>query len=149
MEHGCSIRLAGPEDLHREMERFMAYVGRSKRQVFRFEKAWRPRCDVSESEGEFIVVFDLAGVSAESVSIEVEGHTLLLRGVRKEPGGASGRRFYMMEINYGIFEREIPLPAQVETDGATARFKDGFLEVRLPKLPARGPREVDIDVASD
>jgi HSP20 family protein len=53
-----------------------------------------------------------------------------------------------MEISYGTFEREIPLPSKVDAGEARATYDEGFLEIRLPKTAKEPPKEVDIDVSA-
>ena len=140
--------LAGPEDIQREMERFFEHLGRWKRPVFFFEKAWKPLCDVSETAGEVVITADLAGVSAENINIEVLNNILYIRGMRREPSSAARRNYHMMEISYGTFEREIPLPSKVDAGAAKATYNEGFLEIRLPKTAKEPPKEVDVDVSA-
>lgn len=148
MERG-RMRLAGPDYIQREMGRFFEHIGRSKRPVCFFEKSWKPRCDVLETDTEVLVIADIAGVPSGKVDVRVEGTVLIISGVRPEPEAASDRAYFQMEISYGLFERTIPLPARVDAVSARASYEDGFLQVRLPKI-ARGPRkEVDIDVSTE
>jgi len=137
---------ARPEDIQHEMERFFEHIGRWKRPVFFFEKAWKPLCDVSENPGEIIVVFDLAGVDVDNISIEVLNNVLHIRGMRREPSSAARRNYHLMEISYGAFEREIKLPGRIDAESAKATYDDGFLEIRLPKIKKKPPRGVDVDV---
>jgi HSP20 family protein len=142
------LELAGPDDIQREMERFFEHVGRWKRPVFFFEKAWKPLCDVSESDREVIVVADLAGVSVDNIDIQVQNNVLLIRGIRGEPPGAPPTNYHLMEISYGTFEREIPLPGRVDAEAAKATYDEGFLEIRLPKIAKEPPKGVDVDVST-
>ena len=142
------LELAGADDIQREMERFFEHLGRWKRPVFFFEKAWKPLCDVSETAKEVIVVADLAGVSAQNIDIQVQHSVLLIRGIRREPASAPRRNFHLMEISYGTFEREIPIPSRVDAEKAVATYNEGFLEIRLPKVEKEPPREVDVDVST-
>jgi HSP20 family protein len=142
------VRVAGPEDIQREVERFFEHLGRWKRPVFFFEKAWKPTCDVSETAKEVIVVVDLAGVEANNVNLSVHGDCLCIQGIRREPATAPRRLYHQMEISYGTFEREIPLPSRVNADEAKALYADGFMEIRLPKISKEPPKEVEIDVAA-
>jgi len=142
------IRLMGPDDMQREVERFFEHLGRWKRPVFFFEKAWKPLCDVSETAKEVIVVIDLAGVDAKNVNIEAHGDYVSISGIRREPVAAPRRLYHRMEISYGTFEREVPLPSRVDAEKAKAVYSDGFMEIRLPKISKAPPKEVEIDVAS-
>jgi HSP20 family protein len=141
------IRLAGPEDASSDMERFFEHLGRWKRPVFLFEKAWKPLCDVSETDEELVVVADIAGVNPESIDIAVEGQKLVMSGMRAEPSFTSNKKYHQMEINYGTFERIIVVPEKVEAERATASYEDGLLEIRLPKAAGAPPRDVHVDVS--
>lgn len=147
MDTKRKMELAGSEDIQKEIERFFTHVGRWKRPVFFFEKAWKPLCDVSETETEVMVVADLSGVSTENVSIKVEGDNLIIRGVRREPQSHTDRNFHLMEISYGPFERVVLLPCRIDAKSASANFKEGFLEIRLPKVSKEPPKEVDVNAS--
>jgi HSP20 family protein len=142
------VRLAKPDDIQREVERFFEHLGRWKRPVFFFEKAWQPLCDVSETAKEVIVVIELAGVQPENVNISVQDDSLVISGLRREPTTAPRRLYHRMEISYGTFERALPLPSRVEADAAKGYYADGFMEIRLPKVTKEPPKEVRIDVAT-
>jgi len=146
MEEG--LRLMGPEDIQSEVERFFEHLGRWKRPVFFFEKAWKPLCDVSETAREVVVVVDLAGVDINNVNIAVLGDCLVIGGIRREPATAPRRLYHRMEISYGTFERQVPLPGKVDAEAANAVYSNGFMEVRLPKVSKEPPREVEIDVTT-
>jgi HSP20 family protein len=136
------VRLAKPDDIQREVERSFEHLGRWKRPVFFFEKAWQPLCDVSETAKEVIVVIELAGVQPENVNISVQDDSLVISGLRREPTTAPRRLYHRMEISYGTFERALPLPS------AKGYYADGFMEIRLPKVTKEPPKEVRIDVAT-
>jgi HSP20 family protein len=142
------VRIMGPEDLQSEVERFFEHLGRWKRPVFFFEKAWKPLCDVSETAKEVIVVVDLAGVDLSNVNIAVQGDSMVINGIRREPATAPRRLYHRMEISYGTFEREVPLPGKVDAEQAKAFYSNGFMEIRLPKVSKEPPREVEIDVTT-
>ena len=142
------LRLAGPDDIQREVERFFEHLGRWKRPVFFFEKAWQPLCDVSETPDEVIVVIELAGVEPGNVNIAIEENLLAITGIRREPPTAARRLYHRMEISYGTFERRLPLPGRVEAASSKARYSEGFLEVRLSKASKEPSKEVEIDVTT-
>lgn len=142
------LRLAGPDDIEREVERFFEHLGRWKRPVFFFEKAWQPLCDVSETPDEVIVVIELAGVEPGNVNIAIEENLLVITGIRREPPTAARRLYHRMEISYGTFERRLPLPGRVEAASSKARYSEGFLEVRLSKASKEPSKEVEIDVTT-
>lgn len=148
MEVKGMIRAQGPEDMKGEVERFFEHLGRWKRPVFFFEKAWKPLCDVMETDTEIVVIVELAGVSAEDVSIVAQGSNLAIRGARKRSRTVTSANsdYYQMEISYGSFERIINLPVNIDAEGATANYDEGFLEIRLPKLTRKSQKGADIYV---
>jgi HSP20 family protein len=149
MDGRTKMRLAGPDEIQKEVERFFEHLGRWKRPLFFYERAWKPLCDVSETDEEVIIVADLGNVSAENIEIKVEAGKLILRGVRREPSSAPQRNYRQMEISYGPFERVMSLFARVDPGRASAVYEDGFLEIRLPKVSKEPPRAVEIDVSTE
>ncbi len=84
--------------------------------------AWAPNTDVYESADDVMVKVELAGVDKESVQIELDGQTLIIQGMRRDPyGGEStaGYRFRQMEIEYGPFQRAVALPFSFVAEHAT------------------------------
>ncbi len=138
-------KIAQPWDPYSDMERFFEHLERWKRPLYIFEKAWKPRCDVSETQDEIVVVVDLGGVDADEVDIKAVGNILVIRGVRKEPVADMKGVYHLMEISYGPFERVLELPTAVDAEKAEAVYDDGFLKIRLPKVK-RTSRGVEVDV---
>lgn len=133
------------DELQREMERFFDHVQRGKRpRVVFSEQAWSPPVDVYEADGQLIVLADLAGVAKERIEIEVENGQLHLRGERRLQHRGDERTVHSLEVPYGAFERRIPLPFPVESSRAEATYRDGFLEIVLPRVEPREPRRVPI-----
>jgi HSP20 family protein len=86
-----------------------------------------------------VVHAELAGVNPDEVKVEVRGRELLLIGGRLPPR-AEGRMYQQVEIEHGAFRRIVPLGADVDTDRATANYRDGILEITLPlRTEAGGP----------
>jgi len=121
------------EGLHREMERFLEEAGRWRRGSSFWERLWRPRCNVYESNDHITVLVDLAGVRREALDIRADARALYLRGEREVPIPATVERCHHLEISVGPFEREIRLPAAVDPERVSVRYEDGWLEISLPK----------------
>ena len=124
----------GPEELQWEVEKFFTHLGRWKRPVVFFEKAWKPNCDVYETADEIVVLAEISGVSVEDTEIILDGNNLVLRGIRQERVSSHRENYHQMEINFGPFERALVLPALANADKASATYEDGFLEIRMPKV---------------
>ena len=101
--------------------------------------AWSPNTDVYESADDVVVKMELAGVDKESIRIHLEDQAVVVDGVRRDPyGGEStaGYRFRQMEIEYGPFQRIVPLPFPVDGNNARAHITNGIMKIRLPRAPA-------------
>jgi HSP20 family protein len=104
--------------------------------------AWLPPVDIVEEADRLVFKAELPGVAREDIEVKVENGVLSLRGEKrqeKESGTASAHR---VERLYGGFHRTFALPTSVDTDSIQARFKDGVLELVLPKAAEARPRRI-------
>ncbi|MFN3870514.1 MAG: Hsp20/alpha crystallin family protein [Aquificaceae bacterium] len=109
------------------------------------ERAFAPAVDVYETDQELVVKADLPGVKKENVEVSIRDNSLCIRGEKKEEKEEKTETYHRVERVYGKFERVIPLPADVKVEEAKAEFKDGVLEIRIPK--AEGAKERKIEIA--
>lgn len=108
---------------------------------------WVPPLEVLFNDGQFMVRADLPGLTKDDVKIEVTDEFLTISGERKEETEEKREGFYRTERNYGSFFRQIPLPANVKTDNATATFVNGVLEITMPATKVEKPvRKLEIKV---
>ncbi len=105
-----------------------------------------PPVDVYQTESHVVVLMEIAAIPEEEILIEVEGRLMLVRGERKALSGPPLRAYHQMEIAHGTFQREILLPAEVNPEELSAVYKDGILEIALPKSQTRGGRQLRIVV---
>ena len=110
------------------------------------EKGWRPLTDVYETDREIVIIMDIAGITPQDVNVQLDNNILILRGIRREQGGGHKRHYHKMEIDFGLFERRIELPAPVDYQRVSTRYAQGFLEIRLPKQEKKGPGRVVIPI---
>jgi HSP20 family protein len=100
------------------------------------EQAWRPALNIYRCERCLSICVDLAGVEKSAFDLQIEPRRLWIRGRREapEPDKSANKtvQILAMEIDYGVFAREIALPAEVETGRVTAEQKNGFLWIYLP-----------------
>ena len=101
---------------------------------------WTPNVNLYETDLEYLVCVDLAGVDKEKIEIEVVDGRLRLRGNRNVPMWTDGPetpnvrvRMHLMEIDHGSFARDVELPQNVHHEQINARYRDGMLWVVLPK----------------
>ncbi len=113
--------------------------------------AWQPNADVYDGPGGLVVKVELAGVPCDSIRVLLEEGALVIQGARRDPYArdtAQGYRFRQMELEYGPFQRAIPLPYPVDGAAAQARCVDGILEVRLPRAASAIRKRVTIVLSS-
>jgi len=93
-----------------------------------------------------IVTAELAGVEIEELELQIEDRKLILSG-RRGPAAPKGDVYQQVEIERGLFHREIELGVEVRSDQATARYEDGMLRIELP-LANRVPRSRAVQIES-
>jgi HSP20 family protein len=104
---------------------------------------FRPAVDVAQVDDGYVLRAELAGVSKESVHVEVKDQVLSISGERVAPEVAS-KGYRHSEIGYGKFERRFHLAESIDLDKVEAKFENGFLEVKLALKPELGPRQVAV-----
>ena len=110
------------------------------------QSGWIPRADVHENDNSFIVHLDLPGVDKNDVKVKFEDDTLVVSGERKQESTTDEKNFHRVERVYGSFTRSISLPKQVNAEKVSATFKNGVLEINLPKTEEVKPKEIEIKV---
>jgi HSP20 family protein len=104
---------------------------------------WYPAADVFENAGEYIVALDLPGIDRTTLEISVDDNRLSVRGKRAEREAAQHRG----ECPKGKFLRTFSVPTAVEQKDIRADYKDGVLQVHLPKRPERKAQRVEIKIS--
>ena len=107
-----------------------------------FFSDWAPAVDIQETDKEYLVKADLPDVNKENVKVELTDGMLVIQGERKTEKDEKGKKFHRVERAYGKFVRRFSLPTEVDTTGVAAEFKDGVLNVHLPKTAATRPTSV-------
>lgn len=140
----------GLSQLHRELDRIFDFEGSRWPAPFRtfglLEGAWTPAVDVHEDKEAVRVKAELPGLKKSDMELTVQGDTLLIRGERKHESEEKKENYHRVERVYGQFHRAIPLPAPVKADAIRATYKDGVLEVVLPKKEEAKARQIQVDV---
>lgn len=99
----------------------------------RSAQGWAPSADVYEKGGDLVVKAELPGVDKDDVSVTVENGDLVIQGERRADDEVSDENYYRMERFTGTFYRRFSLPEGVDEDNISAEYKDGVLEVHIPK----------------
>ncbi|MFN3975916.1 MAG: Hsp20/alpha crystallin family protein [Aquificaceae bacterium] len=108
------------------------------------ERLFAPAVDVYETDQELVVKAELPGVKKENVEVSIRDNALHIRGEKKEEKEEKTETYHRVERVYGKFERVIPLPVDVKVEAAKAEFKDGLLEIRIPKAEESKERKIEI-----
>ena len=136
----------GVGDIQTEMNRlFDNFVGRPAAAAAG-ERVWLPAVDVHETKDDLVLSFDIPGVSQKDVQLTITGDLMTVRGERRFEREATENTYHRVERVYGRFERSVQLPMTVQTDKVKANYRDGVLEVKLPKAEEVKPREIKIDL---
>ncbi len=132
------------EDMQARLNRV---IGEPSRLDFGFGMAdWEPAVDIQETEGEFAVKADLPDVKKEDIKIELQDGVLAIEGERKQEKEEKGKTYHRVERQYGQFVRRFALPSDVDASKVQADFKDGVLNVHLPKSSNGKSKAVEIKV---
>ncbi|MEW6137591.1 MAG: Hsp20/alpha crystallin family protein [Thermodesulfobacteriota bacterium] len=106
-----------------------------------------PAFDVSETDEELLVKGDIPGVAPNDVNVSVAGNVLTVRGERKEEREEKTESVHRIERSFGSFSRSFTLPTHVDVDNIKATYKNGTLELRLPKAERSKRKTIKVDVA--
>ena len=109
--------------------------------------AWTPSCDIFEEGDNIVVKAELPGVEKGDIDVQVENNVLTLRGERKREKEVKSENLYRAERFYGSFARSFTLPVTVDTGKILAEYRDGVLQVTLPKVEEAKPRRIKVQTS--
>jgi len=107
---------------------------------------WTPAVDIYETADTIVMKAELPGVAREDIQIQIDGSTLTLKGERRFAKDVQEESYLRIERAYGSFHRSFTLPATVQPEKVRALFKDGVLELTLPKAEDSKPKRISVDV---
>ena len=111
------------------------------------DASWTPAVDIHEEAKQFVVRADLPGVKPADIEITAEKGVLVLRGARNFEQQNDDGHYSRVERVSGKFVRSFTLPENVQTDAIKASFKDGVLELSIPKIAKAEPRRIEVQAA--
>lgn len=106
-----------------------------------------PALDVYEQKDDLIVKAEIPGLTKDEIDISLEGNTLTIKGEKKKEEEIKEEDYYRCERMFGAFSRSVELPVEVQADKVNASFKNGVLEIRLPKTEEAKKNVVKVKVA--
>ncbi len=108
------------------------------------EGAWSPTVDVCEDQDNVLVRADLPGLKKEDIDLSILGSTLTIKGEKKSESEVEEENYHRVERSYGLFQRTVELPSDVDESRVDASYKNGVLEVKLPKKEAVKGKKIAI-----
>ena len=105
---------------------------------------WNPAVDLYEKDDHFVIKAELPGVDKKDIAIDLKDRVLTLSGERSYENEVKEENYYRRERSYGKFQRAFTLPADVDSDKIKAEFKDGLLQIEVPKPEQQKPKQVTI-----
>jgi HSP20 family protein len=135
-------------DIQGEVNRlFDSFLGRPTASNGGTMRTWAPVLDMRETKDDLVLSFELPGISEKDVSLSITGDLLTVRGERTFNRDSKDEGVHHVERVYGKFERSVQLPMPVQPEKVKATYRDGVLEVKLPKVEEVKPKEIKIEIA--
>ena len=103
-----------------------------------------PSVDIFEDGDEVVVKAEIPGVKKEDLDVTITDNSLTISGEKKQEEKVEKKDFHRVERSYGSFSRSFRLPENVNGSKAKANFKDGLLEVRLPRTKEAKQKKIEI-----
>jgi len=108
---------------------------------------WTPSVDISETGAAYVIKAEIPEVKKEDVQVSIKDGMLTIQGERKQEKEEKGKRFHRIERSYGSFSRSFQVPADVDENTVKAEFKDGMINVTLPKSEKAKTKEINVTVS--
>lgn len=136
------------ETLRHEVERLFE---RTFPKAFGYEREvdhdWRPGLDVRETEDAYVMETDLPGMTAEDITVEVEGPYVVVKGERHAEHEETEEGMKRTERTFGKFYRKVALPGMAKAEEAEARYANGVMTVTVPKAEEAKAKAITVEVA--
>lgn len=107
---------------------------------------WSPKVDIVEKEKSYVVRAEVPGVSKEDIDIDLKDNNLVIKGEKKFEKKDEGDNYVRVESSYGSFQRSFFIDEKVDRNKISAKYKDGVLEVTLPKKEEAAPKKIEVKV---
>jgi len=124
---------------------FQEPMGRTRHEPVS-ERAWVPVVDVLSDDDKIVVRAELPGMKREDIDIELNGDMLTIKGERKFSDEENKENYVRVERSYGNFQRSFTLGVPVKATEIKAAYKDGVLEISIPKAEEVKPKKVEVAV---
>jgi HSP20 family protein len=122
------------EEMNRLFDSF--HTGFEPAQLSRIDDAsasWAPKVNVTENDNALLVTAELPGIDEKDIDVSLDNGLLTIRGEKKQEKEEKDKNFYRSERSYGMFQRSLALPVEVDENKIDAEYKKGVLKLTLPK----------------
>jgi HSP20 family protein len=103
-----------------------------------------PSCEIAEEDNNYILKFDLPGVTKDQVKVEADKDQLTIHAERKEEKKSESKKKYLSEMYYGSYTRSFTLPGPVDEKKVNAKFENGVLTVTVPKTESLKAKQIPV-----
>ena len=108
---------------------------------------WIPSVDISETEAAYLIKAEIPEVGKEDVKVTVQNDMLTISGERRQEKEEKNKKFHRIERAYGSFTRSFRVPEDADANTVKAEFKDGMLNITLPKSEKPAGKSIDVKIA--
>jgi HSP20 family protein len=116
--------------------------------LYRFfeDERWDVALDVVEEKEQYVLKADLPGINKEDIKVSLENGILTIEGERKSEAEDKDKQVHRIERSYGRFVRSLNLGTRIDDSKIRASYKDGVLQLNVPKAEAAKPKSIDVHV---
>jgi len=130
--------------LRREMDDLWSRFFGETRLPRIFAREWLPSVDISETKDNVVVKAELPGLEAKDIDVSISGDVLNIRGEKKKEEEKKDEHYHYQERYAGSFRRSLRLPVGVKSDKVEAAFKNGVLNITIPKAEEAKEKQIEI-----
>jgi len=113
----------------------------------RYGRPWVPRADIFETEEYVTIQLDVPGMASDQIDVQCEKGMLSIKGERPFSGETQERKYFRIENAYGPFERYFEIPNTLDVVNVEAKYTDGVLTLKFPKMEEVKPKKITINVS--
>lgn len=133
------------KELEEVSTRLNRFFGRAQTQNPEILPEWSPSADISETDTAYLIRAEIPGVKKEDVKITLQDGVLTISGVRRQE--AKGHKYHRIERSFGSFVRRFRMPDDADQSAAGAEFRDGMLNITLPRSAHARPQAIEVSVS--
>lgn len=108
---------------------------------------WAPLVDITEDKNQYLIKAEVPEIKKENIKVSVQDNVLTITGERRYEKEEKDKKYHRMERAYGSFARSFTLPEDSDGEKVVAEFKDGILNIHMPKSQAAKPKSIEVKVA--